>query len=106
MLQTQRLYYLDWLRLSAFIILILFHSWQPFTNFDWLIKSNHKSMVADIFTVFFHTWRRITKYSKLILLFSLPIIFIYIILKPIFPEYTSVTDFLTYTCIFIYGFVF
>ena len=63
-------------------------------------------MVADIFTVFFHTWRRLTKYSKLILLFSLPIIFIYIILKPIFPEYTSVTDFLTYTCIFIYGYVF
>jgi glucan biosynthesis protein C len=55
--QNERFYYLDWLRVSAFGILILFHSLQPFTNFDWLLKSEHKSIAADIFTVFFHTWR-------------------------------------------------
>jgi glucans biosynthesis protein C len=228
MRQIERIYYLDWLRISAFSILILFHSWQPFTNFDWLIKSENKSLVADIFTVFFHTWRlyliffisgigacialnskgnsflndrflrlivpfvfgaivivpcqyfyqmlqkspdvtfldfmsnypasilnrnlkfdpflwileigihlwylpslfimtvlmlpllkrinakglseifilRITEHPKLLLLFALPIIITLIVLKPIFPEYTSVTDFLTYSCSFIYGFIF
>lgn len=228
MQQKERIYYLDWLRILAFAILILFHSWQPFTNFNWLIVSDNKSLVADIFTVFFHTWRlyliffisgigtwialsskgniflrdrilrlivpfvfaaiviipcqyfyqllqkspdatfwdfistypktilnknfkfdiflwileigihlwylpslfimtlitlpllkqinskglpdvfilRITQYPKLILLFALPIVIILIVLKPIFPEYTSVTDFLTYSCIFIYGYIF
>jgi hypothetical protein len=225
---TERIYYLDWLRILAFGILILFHSWQPFTNFHWLITSDNKSIVADIFSVFFHTWRlyliffisgigtwialnskgnyflndrflrlivpfvfgaivivpcqyfyqmlqkraditflgfmsnypksvidknlpfdpflwileigihlwylpsllimtlitlpllkridaqglseafmlRITEYPKLVLLFSLPIIIILIVLKPIFPEYTSVADFLTYLCFFVYGFIF
>ena len=228
MQQKERIYYLDWLRVAAFGILILFHSWQPFTNFHWLITSDNKSFLADILTVFFHTWRlyliffisgigtrialnargntflkdrflrlivpfvfgaivivpcqyyyqmlqqnpdisfidfmrhypesilqknfkfdiflwiletgihlwylpslfimtlitlpllkrinanglsgvfinRITKYPALVLLFALPIISILIVLKPIFPEYTSVTDFLTYTCSFMYGFVF
>lgn len=57
MQQKERIYYLDWLRIVAFGILILFHCWQPFSNFDWLIKSESKSIVADILTVFFHTWR-------------------------------------------------
>ena len=57
MQQKERIYYLDWLRVFAFSILILFHSWQPFTNFQWLLKSDNKTIVADIFTVFFHTWR-------------------------------------------------
>jgi glucans biosynthesis protein C len=228
MLQKERIYYLDWLRFSAFGVLILFHSWQPFTNFHWLIGSDKKSIVADIFTVFFHTWRlyliffisgvgtwlamkskgnsffndrflrlivpfvfgaiviipcqyyyqslqknpstdllnfimsypqsiidknlkfdlfawileigihlwylpdlfimtvitlpllkrinsnglseafikRITDHPKSILLFTLPIIITQIVLKPIFPDYTGVTDFLVYSCFFVYGFVF
>jgi hypothetical protein len=228
MQQKERIYYLDWLRIIAFAILILFHSWQPFSNFNWLINSDNKSLVADILTVFFHTWRlyliffisgigtwialsskgniflkdrflrlivpfvfaaiviipcqyfyqilqnspdvtfldfiikypetiinkkfkfdiflwileigihlwylpslfimtlitlpllkqinakglsdafllKITGSPKLILLFALPIIIILIVLKPIFPEYTSVTDFLTYSFTFVYGFVF
>ncbi len=228
MKQKERIYYLDWLRAFAFGILILFHSWQPFTNFRWLLSSPNKTIVADIFTVFFHTWRlylvffvsgvgtylalksngkqffydrflrliipfvfavvvivpcqyyyqslqagsnatfvdfminypkfiaaknlsfdpflwfieigihlwylpslfivtfvtfpllsrikqlglsdslmqKLTASPKIVLLFSLPIIFILIILKPIFPDYTSVTDFLVFACFFIYGFVF
>ncbi|RZK13099.1 MAG: hypothetical protein EOO43_18270, partial [Flavobacterium sp.] len=228
MKQQERIYYLDWLRIFAFSILILFHSWQPFNNFHWLIKSNHTSLVADLFTVFFHTWRlylvffvsgvgtffairfggkqffydrfmrliipymfgsllivpcqyyyqsvqagahssfihfienyptfiasknlrfdpflwiieigihlwylaslfiitvltypflkkidrygisevllqRLNKSPEWILLFTLPIVSIIMILKPAFPEYTSITDFLTYAIFFIYGFVF
>ncbi|MCX8481178.1 MAG: acyltransferase family protein, partial [Sediminibacterium sp.] len=228
MKQKERIYYLDWLRVVAFGILILFHSWQPFNNFGWLIKSDSKSFIADILTVFFHTWRlyliffisgvgtwitlnanissflnnrilrlivpfvfasiiivpcqyfyqtlqtfpntsfinfishypqsflhkkfkydiflwileigihlwylpslfimtlillpllkrinatglsevfllRITKHPSLVFLCSLPIILPIIFLKPIFPEYTSLTDFLTYSCSFIYGFIF
>jgi hypothetical protein len=53
----ERIYYLDWLRVSAFGLLILFHSWQPFTNFHWLLKSDKTTLVADVVTVFFHTWR-------------------------------------------------
>jgi glucan biosynthesis protein C len=228
MLQKERIYYLDWLRICAFGILILFHSWQPFTNFSWLLNSEHKTIVADIFTVFFHTWRlhliffvsgvgtwlairargkyffndrflrlivpfifgaivivpcqyyyqmlqkgidisfidfminypkfqinkdirfdlflwiieigihlwylpylfimtlitfpllkrintkglseafmqKLTKWPKLILLFALPVIITIIILQPIFPEYTSVADFFTYSFSFVYGFIF
>jgi len=226
--QKERFYYLDWLRVSAFGILILFHSWQPFTNFSWLLKSGNKTIAADIFTVFFHTWRlhliffvsgvgtwlalrsrgsyffydrflrlivpfvfgvivivpcqyyyqklqagtgigfmefmnhypefiinknlrydlflwiieigihlwylpylfimtlltfpllkrldarglsetlmqKLTKRPGLFLLFALPIIMTIIILKPIFPEYTSVADFFMYACFFVYGFIF
>jgi glucan biosynthesis protein C len=228
MQQKERIYYLDWLRVFAFSILILFHSWQPFTNFQWLLKSDNKTIVADIFTVFFHTWRlhlvffvsgvgtylalksrgkqffndrflrlivpfvfgaiviipcqyyyqmlqedtsirfvdfiinypkfqinkhlqfdlflwiieigihlwylpylfimtlitfpllkrisikglsesfiqKLTKWPRLVLLFALPLIIIRIIVQPIFPDYTSVADFLTYACSFLYGFIF
>jgi glucans biosynthesis protein C len=228
MQQNERIYYLDWLRVSAFAILILFHSWQPFTSFQWLIKSENKSIIADILSVFFHTWRlyliffvsgmgtcialkskgqnfiydrvvrlifpfifgaiviipcqyyykalqynptipfieflmnyptfiinknlkfdifswileigihlwylpslfimtlitlpllkiinakgisdkflnRFTAIPKLILLFALPLLIILITLKPAFPDYTSVTDFLTYSIMFLYGFFF
>lgn len=54
---NKRIHYLDWLRISAFALLILFHSWQPFNNFHWLIKSPYTTLLADILTVFFHTWR-------------------------------------------------
>lgn len=223
----QRIYYLDWLRVSAFGVLILFHSWQPFTNFNWFLNSSHKSIVADIFSVFFHTWRlhliffvsgvgtwlairsrgsqffrdrfqrliipfifgalvivpcqyyyqqlqqpssirftdfmihypafiasrnygfdlfswileigihlwylpylfimtlitypllkrinatglsetvlqKLTKHPSLILLLALPVIFTIILLQPLFPEYTSVADFLTYAFFFVYGFM-
>lgn len=53
----QRFHYLDWLRVSAFGALLLFHAWQPFTSFHWLVSSPHKTIVADIVSVFFHTWR-------------------------------------------------
>jgi len=57
MRKNERLYYFDWLRVLAFWLLIFFHSWQPFNNFHWLIKSNNTSIIADILTVFTHGWR-------------------------------------------------
>jgi glucan biosynthesis protein C len=228
MQQKERIYYLDWLRVFAFGILMLFHSWQPFTSFHWLLNSDHKSIVADIFTVFFHTWRlhliffvsgagtwlalksrgkyffhdrflrlivpfifgaiaivpcqyyyqmlqggtetsfidfmihypkfqlsknlqfnifswiieigihlwylpylfimtlvtfplikrinikglpgvfmqKLTRRPSLLLLFALPIIIVIIVLQPIFPDYTGVADFFTYSFSFLYGFIF
>lgn len=224
MLPNERIHYLDWLRISAFSLLILFHSWQPFNNFHWLIKSPYKTILADILTVFFHTWRLYLiffvsgvgtflalKSSKgrffsdrfqrliipfifgvifiipcqyyyqklqkqpdllfwdfmrhypnfivsrpykfdifqwllelgihlwylpslyimtillypvlkrmnfsraikiliqrpsLLMLFALPVMLTIILLKPIFPEYTSVADFVTYAILFLYGYVF
>lgn len=50
--------------------------------------------------------QKFKKMPKLLLLFSLPIIFTLILLKPVFPEYTSVTDFLTYAFFFMYGYIF
>lgn len=56
-MKTERIYYLDWLRVAAFWILIFFHSWQPFTSFETFVKSDVPSLIADIMTVFLHTWR-------------------------------------------------
>jgi len=224
MLPKERIHYLDWLRISAFALLILFHSWQPFNNFHWLIKSPYRTAVADVLTVFFHTWRLyliffvsgvgtflalrsrgrkfftdrfqrlivpflfgiivvipcqyyyqklqkqpdllfcdfivhypqfiasrpykfdlfqwllelgihlwylpslfimtvilypvyngmnlsrplkvLAQRPSLLMLFALPVLLTFILLKPIFPEYTSVADFITYALLFLYGFVF
>lgn len=57
MSKNVRFYYYDWLRVLAFWLLILFHSWQPFSNFHWLIKSDYSSIIADILTIFTHGWR-------------------------------------------------
>ncbi|WP_440134389.1 acyltransferase family protein [Chitinophaga sancti] len=220
----ERIHYLDWLRISAFALLILFHSWQPFNHFHWLIKSPYKTVLADILTVFFHTWRLyliffvsgvgtflalksrqqqflkdrfqrliipflfgiifiipcqyyyqklqkqpdllfwdfmahyprfiatrpyrfdlfqwllelgihlwylpslyimtivlypllkhmnasrtihvLTQRPSLLMLFALPVMLTFMLLKPIFPEYTSVADFITYALLFVYGYVF
>ena len=55
--QHERLYYLDWLRLSAFGLLFLFHSWRPFDHMPWHMKSPDQSVVFDLLTMFVHGWR-------------------------------------------------
>lgn len=57
MAKKERLYYLDWLRVLAFWLLILFHTWQPFSHFHWLIESNYQTTIADILTIYTHGWR-------------------------------------------------
>ena len=53
----KRLYYLDWLRVLAFGLLFLFHSWRPFDNLPWHIKNEDQSIVFDLLTFFTHGWR-------------------------------------------------
>ena len=54
---NERLYYLDWLRILAFGLLFLFHSWMPFNQFPWHIKNEEQTVFFDILTMFSHGWR-------------------------------------------------
>lgn len=55
--QNKRLYYLDWLRVLAFGLLFLFHSWRPFDHLPWHMKSEDQNVVFDLLTMFTHGWR-------------------------------------------------
>jgi len=55
--QNSRLYYIDWLRILAFGLLFLFHSWRPFDHYGWNIKNVDQSMIFDLLTFFTHGWR-------------------------------------------------
>ncbi len=54
---TKRLYYLDWLRVLAFGLLFLFHSWRPFDHLPWHIKNEEQTTIFDFLTFFTHGWR-------------------------------------------------
>lgn len=55
--QDSRLYYIDWLRILAFGLLFLFHSWRPFDHYSWNIKNSEQSNIFDLLTFFTHGWR-------------------------------------------------
>jgi glucans biosynthesis protein C len=55
--QNSRLYYIDWLRIFAFGLLFLFHSWRPFDHYSWSIKNSDQSAIFDLLTFFTHGWR-------------------------------------------------
>ena len=55
--QNSRLYYIDWLRILAFGLLFLFHSWRPFDHYGWNIKNSDQSAIFDLLTFFTHGWR-------------------------------------------------
>jgi hypothetical protein len=55
--QNPRLYYIDWLRILAFGLLFLFHSWRPFDHYGWNIKNTDQSAIFDFLTFFTHGWR-------------------------------------------------
>ena len=55
--QNSRLYYIDWLRILAFALLFLFHSWRPFDHYSWNIKNADQSIIFDLLTFFTHGWR-------------------------------------------------
>ena len=54
---NKRLYYLDWLRVLAFGLLFLFHSWRPFDHLPWHIKNEEQIAFFDMLTFFTHGWR-------------------------------------------------
>lgn len=56
-IQNARLYYIDWLRVLAFGLLFLFHSWRPFDHSGWNIKNSDQSDIFDFLTFFTHGWR-------------------------------------------------
>ncbi|BFP43163.1 hypothetical protein FGF1_40080 [Flavobacteriaceae bacterium GF1] len=57
MATSKRLHYLDWLRVLAFGLLFLFHSWRPFDHMPWHIKNEEQSALFDLLTFFTHGWR-------------------------------------------------
>lgn len=57
MASSKRLYYLDWLRVLAFGLLFIFHSWRPFDHLPWHIKNEDQSAIFDLLTMFTHGWR-------------------------------------------------
>ena len=57
-MQDTRLHYIDWLRVSAFGLLILYHSSAAFLyDLDWLFNSPEKSQALSLVTLFPRAWR-------------------------------------------------
>ncbi|MBT1159966.1 acyltransferase [Aminobacter anthyllidis] len=58
MQQSMRLHYIDWLRVSAFAILILYHSSIAFfPDLSWLISSPERSAELSLVMMFPRVWR-------------------------------------------------
>ena len=55
--KNERKHYIDWLRVMAFGLLFLFHSWRPFDHFPWHIKNEEQNFIFDMLTMFTHGWR-------------------------------------------------
>ncbi len=53
----QRRHELDWLRVFAFLLLILFHAGMPFIANDWHINNAETSVGMTHLWGFFHNWR-------------------------------------------------
>ena len=52
-----RLYFIDSIRVLAFLLLILFHSALPFVNYNWEVKNEEKSDLLLSIVLWFHQWR-------------------------------------------------
>jgi hypothetical protein len=55
--KLQRRYDLDWLRVIAFTILILFHTGMMFNTWGWHIKNKETSEALEYVMIFFNQWR-------------------------------------------------
>jgi len=51
-----RLYYIDWIRVLAMLIIFFFHNSRVFDEYGWHIKNAETSIVADIFVDFCNPW--------------------------------------------------
>jgi glucans biosynthesis protein C len=54
---SQRLYHVDWIRILAFMLLIVFHASLPFTVFPWEVKDRDQSTVLSSVIWWLHQWR-------------------------------------------------
>jgi len=52
-----RLYFIDYIRVFAFLLLIFFHSALPFVSYNWEVKNEQKSELLMSFVLWFHQWR-------------------------------------------------
>ncbi len=53
----QREYGLDWLRVSAFSLLILYHSGMAYVSWPWTLKDTQHSQVLEMVMLFLNRWR-------------------------------------------------
>jgi glucan biosynthesis protein C len=54
---ADREYGLDWLRVFAFCILILYHSGMAFVSWDWHLKNPQQSSTLEFFMLLVNRWR-------------------------------------------------
>lgn len=54
---AERLYFIDWVRVLAFGLLILFHSAMPFVNHGWEVKNSTTSEPLTRLIWWLHQWR-------------------------------------------------
>ena len=54
---AERLYFIDWIRIGAFLLLILFHATLPFTVFPWELKDKAHSDILSSIVWWLHQWR-------------------------------------------------
>jgi peptidoglycan/LPS O-acetylase OafA/YrhL len=53
----QRQYFLDWIRIFAFFLLILYHVGMYYVSWDWHVKSPHASSAIEPFMMLSSPWR-------------------------------------------------
>ena len=53
----QRLYFLDWLRILAFFLLILYHTGMYYVTWDWHVKSPHAGGAIEPLMLLASPWR-------------------------------------------------
>jgi hypothetical protein len=52
-----RLFYLDWLRIGAFALLVLYHVGMYYVSWDWHVKSPHASPLIEPLMRLSYPWR-------------------------------------------------
>jgi len=52
-----RLYFLDWVRILAFFVLIVFHVGMYYVSWDWMVKSPHAGTAIEPFMMLSSPWR-------------------------------------------------
>jgi surface polysaccharide O-acyltransferase-like enzyme len=56
-MKNQRLYFLDWLRICAFFLLVLFHTGMYYVTWGWHVKTPHPSDAIEPFMMLSSPWR-------------------------------------------------
>jgi hypothetical protein len=57
MIRPNRLWFLDWVRVSAFAVLIPYHVGMFYSSWDWLVKSSYAGPAVEPLLLFTAPWR-------------------------------------------------